>query len=162
MKTCLVGDCCSRWKFAAKSVGMTTIVNFMFGFPSEGVSELQSTLDLMNSLAPHTDFFNNRGVLVPFPGTQIYDQWHERCGFTHWWLRPGHVADEPNLHVLDATASQHYLETDPTLALDFFRYSPEVHMKIAECVRFKAQHNQRRMHLHAAASTTASHANAFL
>jgi len=127
---------------AAKSAGMTTIVNFMFGFPEEGVTELQHTLDLMRDLAEHTDFFNTRGVLVPFPGTAIYDQHVARYGFARWWLDPARVPDEPNLFALGADEAQIASEEDPTLALDFFGYAPAVRDKIAECVRFKALHNQ--------------------
>ena len=130
---------------AAKEVGMLTIVNFMFGFPEEGLTELQNTLDFMMTLAEHTDYFNNRGVLVPFPGTAIYDRWHEEYGFTRWWLDPSKIIDEPNVHVLDPREVQTYLEHDPTLALDFFNYSDDVRAMIAECVRFKAQHNARTL-----------------
>jgi len=137
---------------AAHSEGMTTVVNFMFGFPGEGVAELESTLELMESLAPHTDFFNNRGVLVPFPGTPIYDQWHKTYGFTRWWLDPSMIPDEPNLHVLDPTAAQDYLEHDPSLDLDFFGYPDNVRDTIAFCVRYKARHNQNRLRRSANAS----------
>lgn len=127
---------------AAKDAGMITIVNFMFGFPEEGVDELKRTLDFMGQLSEHTNYFNNRGVLVPFPGTAIYDQRHEEYGLTGWWLDPAKIVDEPNIHVLEPARVQAYLETDPTLELDFFRYSDAVRDTIAECVRFKAQHNQ--------------------
>ncbi|MBH22890.1 MAG: hypothetical protein CMH57_00250 [Myxococcales bacterium] len=128
---------------AAKAEGMVTVVNFMFGFPEEGVEELRNTLRLMEELAPSTDFFNNRGVLVPFPGTEIYDVNHARYGFTRWWLRPEMIVDEPNLFVLDPQQSQEYLLRDPSLELDFFGYSEEVRELIAACVRFKGLHNQR-------------------
>lgn len=127
---------------AAKKAGMMTIVNFMFGFPEEGVAELQRTLDLMHELAPWVDFFNNRGVLVPFPGTAIYDQHAARYRLHGWWLDPARVLDEPDLHVLGADGAQAALESDPTLELDFFGYSAAVRDKIAECVRFKGRHNQ--------------------
>ena len=130
---------------AAKSVGMMTTVNFMFGFPEEGVTELNHTLDFMAQLAPDVDSFNNRGVLVPFPGTAIYDRWHSEYGFIEWWLDPSKLVDEVDLFDLDEPSLQAYLETDPTLALDFFRYSDQVRDKIAECVRFKAQHNKARL-----------------
>jgi hypothetical protein len=126
---------------AAKETGMTTIVNFMFGFPGEGVAELQATRRLMEDLAPATDSFNNRGVLVPMPGTSIYEEHRERYGFTGWWLDGSRIVDEPNVHVLDPRARQDYLEHDPTLDLDFFHYAPAVREAIAECVRFKARHN---------------------
>lgn len=127
---------------AARAAGMMTVVNFMFGFPGEGVPELQRTLDLMHELAPYTDYFNNRGVLVPFPGTAIYDQHVAHYGFADWWLDPTRVPDEPDLFAMGADEAQTALETDPTLALDFFRYPPDVQEKIADCVRFKALHNQ--------------------
>jgi radical SAM superfamily enzyme YgiQ (UPF0313 family) len=127
---------------AAKAAGMLTIVNFMFGFPNEGVAELQNTQALMEALAPSTDFFNNRGVLVPFPGTGIYDRWHTHYGFSEWWLDPAMVPDELDIHVLDPDVAQTYLEHDPTLDLDFFHYSDAVRETIADCVRFKALHNQ--------------------
>lgn len=126
---------------AAKEAGMTTIVNFMFGFPGEGVKELEATRRLMEDLAPATDYFNNRGVLVPMPGTSIYEEHHAAYGFTGWWLDSSRIVDEPNVHVLDPRARQDYLEHDPTLDLDFFRYPAGVRAAIAECVRFKARHN---------------------
>ncbi len=128
---------------AAKAEGMTTIVNFMFGFPGEGVEQLQRTLDLMIELSEATDYFNTRGVLVPFPGTAIYDRHHAEYGFTRWWLDAQRIVDEPNAFELGAEAALRESEVDPTLALDYFRYSDAVRDKIAECVRFKAQHNQR-------------------
>jgi len=140
---------------AAKAVGMMTTVNFMFGFPEEGVDELDRTLDFMQQLAPHTDSFNHRGVLVPFPGTAIYDRWHEEFEFSEWWLDATKLADEADLPSLDDAAMQACLETDPTLALDFFRYSNRVRDKIAECVRFKARHNQAKIKQQQAANVTA-------
>ena len=127
---------------AAKDEGMITIVNFMFGFPQEGVQELARTRELMEALAPHTDYFNHRGVLVPFPGTAIYDANHERYGFTDWWLDEGMIPDEPRMAGLRTDEQQRLLERDPTLELDFFGYSADVVDGIEACVRFKAQHNQ--------------------
>ena len=128
---------------AAKTEGMLTIVNFMFGFPGEGVDELNRTLELMVRLTDVTDYFNNRGVLVPFPGTPIYERWCAEHELDRWWLDPDKVLPEPNLHQMSPDEAQKYLESDPTLDIDFFHYSDAVRDKIAECVRFKALHNQR-------------------
>ncbi len=122
---------------AARSLGMQTIVNFMFGFPGEGVAELDATQALMDDLASATDYFNTRGVLVPFPGTGIYDDHHAAYGFTTWWLDPERIPADPGDD--DPAAA----EVDPTLDIDFFHYSDPVRERIAACVRFKAQHNQR-------------------
>lgn len=130
---------------AAKHEGMTTIVNFMFGFPGETKWQLANTRRLMDELAPDTDIFNNRGVLVPFPGTAIYDRWHTEYGFTDWWLDAARVPDEPNLYAMEVTAVEDFLEQDPALELDFFRYEAAVRDTIAELVRFKARHNRDRL-----------------
>ena len=131
---------------AARAEGMMTIVNFMFGFPEEDVEALKNTLGLMESLSENTDFFNNRGVLVPFPGTTIYDVNHRSYGFERWWLNPQYIPDEPNLFVLDPSQAQEYLLRDPTLELNFFDYADDVRELIASCVRFKGLHNQRVVH----------------
>ena len=125
---------------AANSEGMTTIVNFMFGFPDEGVDELMATRAFMESIAPHTDYFNARGVLVPFPGTPIYERHHTDYGFTDWWMDPKRIPGE--LTEPDPVRALDRLDHDPALDIDFFRYPDAVRNTIAECVRFKARHNQ--------------------
>jgi len=126
---------------SAKAAGMITVVNFMFGFPQEGTDELKRTLDFMVELSELTDYFNTRGVLVPFPGTRIYDRWADTYELRDWWLDINNVPIEPDFSDPDDLLD--YQETDPTLALDFFRYSDQVREAVEECVRFKAQHNRR-------------------
>ena len=116
---------------AAREAGMTTIVNFMFGFPEEGPEELANTRALMIQLAPMTDFFNNFGVLVPFPGTAIYDRYHLEYGFTSWWLDPARIPAAPGAD----------LGHDPALERNFFDYEPHLKDRIADLVRWKARHN---------------------
>lgn len=116
---------------AARDAGMTTIVNFMFGFPDEGPEELANTRALMMQLAPLTDFFNNFGVLVPFPGTAIYDRYHLEYGFTGWWLDPARIPAAPGPD----------LGCDPALDVNFFHYEPHLKAEIAGLVRWKARHN---------------------
>lgn len=120
---------------SAKRAGMITIVNFMFGFPGEGLAELANTRALMEELAASTDVFNNFGVLVPFPGTRIYDRWHEAYGFTDWWLDRDRIPGAPE-------TGERGLERDPALEKDFFQYDPEVRAAIADLVRWKANHNR--------------------
>jgi radical SAM superfamily enzyme YgiQ (UPF0313 family) len=132
---------------SAKEEGMRTVVNLMFGFPGEGVAELEETFGLMERLSPYTDFFNNRGILVPFPGTPIYEQHWEAYGFGEWWLDETRIPAEPDYNRMDARESQNSLLTDPTLDVDFFHYSPAVKEMIAQCVRYKGLHNQRTMGL---------------
>lgn len=129
----------------ASALGMSTVVNFMFGFPGEGPTEIEATVDLMRELSSSADFFNNRGVLVPFPGTPVYEQHHEHFGFTDWWLDDAYLQAEPDLFALDPRAAQAYLRHDPALDLNFFRYDDATREAIAKGVRFKAEHNEQTL-----------------
>jgi radical SAM superfamily enzyme YgiQ (UPF0313 family) len=131
----------------AKDAGLTTACNFMLGFPQETPLELERTLRFMERIAPLVDAFSTMGVVVPFPGTPLYEQHHRQYGFTDWWLRPESsrfVAPPP---IEDVERFHRYYVDDATLDLDFFRYTPAVRQMIRECLRFKAEHNLARMGL---------------
>ncbi len=72
---------------SARSLGLHCMLNIMFGWPDETEGELRTTVDFLEQAAPLAAAFNARGVLVPYPGTEIYDRHHARYGFTEWWLR---------------------------------------------------------------------------
>jgi hypothetical protein len=71
----------------AKAEGLRTACNFMLGFPQETPDALDRTLRFMERIAPLVDAFSTMGVLVPFPGTPLYEDYHAQFGFTEWWLR---------------------------------------------------------------------------
>lgn len=129
----------------AKEEGLVTACNFMLGFPQETEVELERTLRFMERIAGLVDAFSTMGVVVPFPGTPIYDDYHFLYGFTDWWLqeRYSHYKAAPPME--DADAFHRYYIDDGNLELDFFRYSCGVREMIGECLRFKAEHNLRRM-----------------
>lgn len=131
----------------AKSLGLATACNFMLGFPQDTPATLDNTLRFMQSIAPMVDTFSTLGVAVPFPGTPLYEDFHFQFGFTDWWLREDHAhyTDTPPLTDFDRFY-RHYID-DANLELDFFRYAPPVRDAIREALRFKAEHNLRRMGL---------------
>jgi radical SAM superfamily enzyme YgiQ (UPF0313 family) len=131
----------------AKQEGLYTACNFMLGFPQESPVALERTLRFMQRIAPMVDSFSTLGVVVPFPGTPLYDETHERYGFTDWWLREeySHYRAPPPLDDFDRFY-RHYVD-DANLQLDFFQYSADVRVLIRECLRFKAEHNLSRMGL---------------
>jgi magnesium-protoporphyrin IX monomethyl ester (oxidative) cyclase len=71
----------------AADLGLHCMVNLMFGWPDETLDELRATVDFIRRAAPLAAAFNARGVLVPYPGTRVYDENHARYGFTEWWIR---------------------------------------------------------------------------
>ncbi|HEY4304916.1 MAG TPA: radical SAM protein [Gemmatimonadaceae bacterium] len=131
----------------AKDAGLHTACNFMVGFPQEAPDALDRTLRFMERIAPLVDTFSTMGVLVPFPGTPLYDNYHEQYGFSEWWLREecSHYQAPPPMEDFDRFY-RHYID-DANLELDFFHYSYEMRDRMRECMRYKAEHNLRRMGL---------------
>jgi radical SAM superfamily enzyme YgiQ (UPF0313 family) len=131
----------------AKEAGLTTTCNFMLGFPQETPRALVNTLRFLERISPLTDSFSTLGVVVPFPGTPIYEDFHEQYGFTDWWVRAecSNYSAAPAMEDFDRFY-RHYID-DANLELDFFGYSEEMRGLIRECLRYKGEHNLRRMGL---------------
>ena len=125
-----------RW---CREVGVHTITNLMFGWPDETDAELDSTIAFMERAAGLSGGFNARGVVVPYPGTPIYESNHVRFGFTDWWLR------EPPLTYLPFPTSWEPAEImrayadDPAIDRNFFRHPPHRVEKIRHALRMKAE-----------------------
>ncbi len=131
----------------AKAEGLETVCNFMTGFPGETPSALERTLRFMERIAPLVDSFGILGVAVPYPGTPLYENYHLDYGFTEWWLREDCGRYEPAPPIEDFDRFYRWYIDDPALAMDYFRYDEETRSLIRECLRFKAEHNLRRMGL---------------
>lgn len=122
----------------ARELGLHTVVNLMFGWPDETEEELQATLDFMQRAAPLAGGFNARGVVVPYPGTDLYDRHHQRFGFTDWWIRelPLRYRTFPT-----AWSREEVIRTyaeDAALERNFFRHPPGVLSMIREGLHMKA------------------------
>jgi len=123
----------------AQDVGLHCMLNLMFGWPDETPRELRATLDFLEEAAPLAAAFNARGVLVPYPGTEIYDAHHSRFGFTNWWLKaPIRYAPFPSAWSR-AEIERAYAD-DAALARNFFRLPPESLELIREGLAAKARH----------------------
>jgi radical SAM superfamily enzyme YgiQ (UPF0313 family) len=131
----------------AKAENLITACNFMLGFPQETPRSLERTLGFMEQIGPMVDSFSTLGVLVPFPGTPLYEDYNEQFGFTDWWLREeySHYTPHPPVNDFDRFY-RHYID-DTNLALDFFHYSDEMKDMIRACLTFKGEHNLRQMGL---------------
>jgi radical SAM superfamily enzyme YgiQ (UPF0313 family) len=131
----------------AKSEGLRTACNFMVGFPQETPRALERTLHFMERISPLVDTFSTLGVVVPFPGTPLYDDYHLEYGFTEWWLREecSRYVASPPVDDFDRFY-RHYID-DANLDLDFFHYSEEMRRMMRACMKFKAEHNLHRMGL---------------
>jgi anaerobic magnesium-protoporphyrin IX monomethyl ester cyclase len=130
----------------AKDLGLQTACNFMLGFPQDTPASLERTARFMERIAPLVDSFSTLGVVVPFPGTALYDEYHCSHGFTDWWLDERFSRWTAPPPPGDPGFARHYLDDD-NLALDFFRYDADTRSLIRECLRIKGEHNLRAMGL---------------
>jgi anaerobic magnesium-protoporphyrin IX monomethyl ester cyclase len=123
----------------ASELEIHTVVNLMFGWPDETDAELEATIGFLDRATPLAGGFNARGVVVPYPGTAIYERNHERFGFTGWWLH------EPPLAYVAFPTSWDEAEIvrayghDPALDRNFFAHSPHRIARIRDALVVKAE-----------------------
>ncbi|HET9987615.1 MAG TPA: radical SAM protein [Kofleriaceae bacterium] len=133
----------------AHELGIHTVVNLMFGWPDETDAELAATIDFMDRAAPLAGGFNARGVVVPYPATQLYEREHERHGFTSWWLREPPLEYAAFPQSWDPAEIRRAYADDPALDRNFFHHPPHRIEKIRAALAKKADVTmaiqQRRM-----------------
>jgi len=134
----------------AKELGLHCMLNLMFGWPDETLAELQTTVDFIEKAAPLAAAFNARGVLVPYPGTQIYDEHRARFGFSEWWLREEPLRYRPFPSSWSLPEVKRAYADDVALERNFFRLSPAHLELIREGLRRKTEATYRKLQAPAA------------
>ncbi|MGN6105615.1 MAG: B12-binding domain-containing radical SAM protein [Kofleriaceae bacterium] len=143
----------------ARELGIHAVVNLMFGWPDETDAELDATIAFLDRVAPLAGGFNARGVVVPYPGTEVYERHHERFGFTGWWLR-----DPPLIYPVfptswdEAEIVRAYAD-DPALDRNFFQHPPHRVARIREALARKAEVTMQIQHRRAAEAAEVARAN---
>lgn len=125
-----------RW---SHDLGIHTVVNLMFGWPDETDEELDATIGFLDRAAPIAGGFNARGVVVPYPGTLIYERHHERFGFTGWWIREAPLEYPVFPTSWDEAEIVRAYGTDPALDRNFFRHPRERVERIRGALARKAE-----------------------
>lgn len=133
----------------AQELGLHTVVNLMFGWPDETDGELAATIGFLDRAVHLAGGFNARGVVVPYPGTELYEREHERFGFTNWWLC------EPPLEYIAFPTSWDPVEieraygADAALDRNFFQHPPHriemIRAALAKKASVTMMIQQRRM-----------------
>lgn len=122
-----------------REAGIHSVVNLMFGWPDESDAELDATIGFLERAAPIAGGFNARGVVVPYPGTAIYEQHHARFGFTGWWIREAPLAYPAFPTAWDAAEIARAYAEDPALDRNFFQHPPRRVARIREALARKAE-----------------------
>ena len=78
-------------------------------------------------------------MVVPYPGTEIYERHHERFGFTGWWIREPPLAYAVFPTAWDEAEIVRAYADDPALDRNFFRHPPHRLARIREALRRKAE-----------------------
>jgi anaerobic magnesium-protoporphyrin IX monomethyl ester cyclase len=130
-----------------KRHGIRPVAFFILGFPWEDASAFADTLRLMEELSPHVLFQPAiASILIPFPGTEIYDRYKEEFGFSQWWLSDDRNFDAPKS---DRHAFYQVMmhRMGVVLDADFFRYPPRIKKSIHKMFRFMYASNFRQRNL---------------
>lgn len=70
----------------AHEVGIKSICGMMFAFPWDTPQNTMNTVELIRRLEDVVEEFNPLGLLVPVPGTPIYDEYCAKGELKEWWL----------------------------------------------------------------------------
>ncbi len=127
-----------------RSRGIKPVVFFILGFPWETPQAVDATLELMRELAPYVEFLPAiASILIPFPGTELYDRYKDEYALAGWWLSDDRSYDAPRIgtHAFYQTVMY---RMGVVLDADFFRYSAAMKAKIHEVFRFMYASNFRR------------------
>jgi hypothetical protein len=124
--------------------GIQPVAFFILGFPWEDAAAYAETLDLMKELSPHVRFHPAiASILIPFPGTEIYDRYKDEFGFDCWWLGDDRNYDAPQTgrHAFYQVLMH---RMGVVLDADFFRYPPDTRKAIHQVFRFMFASNFRQ------------------
>jgi len=108
----------------AKSVNMIVMTYFMFGFLDETPEDARMTIDLAKTLNPDYASF---GVLVPYPGTEIYSEGLKRGIIPRDYWRDFALKPEPDYfipHVIESVMDRNTLVTLKDRATRNFYFRP--------------------------------------
>jgi len=127
--------------------GIKPYVFFILGFPWEDVAAIKATYNLIVELSPYVDNFHPAvaSILVPFPGTEIYEKYKDEYGLENWWLSDKRNYDAPTNGTHSYYQSKVF-RLGAVLDADFFNYSDQIKEKIYEVFRFMFLHNLKRRH----------------
>ncbi len=120
--------------------GIRSIVGFMFGFPWETPEQVDATTRIIRRISPFVDEFNPLGIMIPVPGTAIYEEYAERFGLLDWWLKDDFGARYRSNRYYPFFRRRFYNDF-ALLESGFFPFPPRVRRAIVRGTRTIGVHN---------------------
>jgi anaerobic magnesium-protoporphyrin IX monomethyl ester cyclase len=137
----------------AHEAGMKVQTNLMFGFPWETVKSLENGLDYIKKVWDATYFFSVSGSVVPFAGTDLYNEYCDSYGFRNYWLRERYQNCGAQLYqntlnpYANSTFYQRNIYDDTYVQEDyFFNYPDDYKKKFAEVIFEVGRHNLEKLY----------------
>lgn len=130
-----------------KELGIDCSINFMWGYPWETERQMQDTISLMKRLSREVSEIMPGGILIPFPGTPLYEENKESYNLDGWWLQRRKFTVDYRQNS-SALLFRHYLFDDQGQlgGGGFFNLSKKLLCHIGDAAQFIAWHNLRRRH----------------
>ena len=126
-----------KWTHEA---GIRSIIGFMWGFPWDSPSSVRASIDFLHKVAPFVEEINPLGLLIPVPGTRLYEDVKERYGIESWWMqdRFGSLYRD---NVYFPYFQRRFYNDFALLDDGFFPYPSEVRRLIRRGTAFIGRHN---------------------
>ncbi len=113
-------------------LGIPVFINLMTGFPWETPRHVRSNINFIKAANRYTSGYSLHGAVIPYPDTALYEEYHEKEGFTDYWLKERYQYAGLAIYqnVVDVykvtTYFQRNLFDDTYVAEDyFFKFTPE-------------------------------------
>jgi radical SAM superfamily enzyme YgiQ (UPF0313 family) len=125
--------------------GIKSFVFFILGFPWDTPESLETTRQFMLELSPYVESFHPAvaSILIPFPGTEIYETYREQYQLDEWWLSETRCYDAPHPKIHPYFMLKMFVR-GAVLDADFFHYTPETKKKIHSIFKFMYTHNLKK------------------
>lgn len=120
-------------------IGIPMYVNLMTGFPWETPAHVNNDVKFIEEVGKYVSCFQLYGAVIPYPDTLIYNEYHEKEGFTDFWLKEKFqnagmvIYQNVSNPYKVSTYFQRNLYDDTYVAEDyFFKFTPEYKKAVAK------------------------------
>ena len=137
------------FKILEKAAFSPVYFNNLIGFPWETPEHLKSNLKEISKIPKSIVYFTSTNTLIPYPGTQLYEQYHKQYGFTEWWLDPKKNSPSSNLDFKNTFFMMFMFDQVPLWNEDIFWNHPSTMKRAIEnfCWKVASMSLRRCLHL---------------
>lgn len=136
----------------AHAEGLQVYGCMMTGFPWETPKHVQSNIDFIHKTWEAVSLYQVSGSLMPFPGSEIYQEYAKEYGFEEYWLKPEHQKAGIQIYqnainpLAVSVLYQRYFFDDTYIQEErFFKYTDAYKCKVREMAEEIGKHNLQFM-----------------